>query len=274
MAVMRHPRWIKCRVGVPVTNLEAYEPVEVIDGGTDAAVPGLVLLCDHASNAVPSMVGDLGLPVEDMQRHIAWDIGARDVVLGLADRLGAPAILSRFSRLVIDPNRGPKDPTLVMRLYDGTPIPGNRSLTAEDIAARRHALHQPYHDQITSILNQMLGQGIAPLLISVHSFTPQLRGQPHRPWHAGVLWDQDFRLAGPMLDRFRAEGNLVVGDNEPYVGSLPGDTMWTHGTARRLPHALIEIRNDLIADAGGATAWVDRLTGLIQGAVADMEDKR
>jgi len=257
-----------------VTSFEAYDPVEVIDGRADAAVPGLVLLCDHASNAVPPMIGDLGLPAEDMQRHIAWDIGARDVVLDLAGRLGAPAVLSKFSRLVIDPNRGPKDPTLVMRLYDGTPIPANRSVDADGIAARRQALHQPYHDQVTSVLNQMLGQGVDPILISTHSFTPQLRGQPPRPWHAGVLWDQDFRLAGPMLDRFRAEGDLVVGDNEPYLGSLPGDTMWTHGTSRGLPHALIEIRNDLIADRDGVNAWAERLARLIPAAIADMEDKR
>jgi len=261
-----------------VTSFEAYDPVEVIDGRADAAVPGLVLLCDHASNAVPPMIGDLGLPAEDMRRHIAWDIGAREVVLDLAGRLGAPAVLSKFSRLVIDPNRGPKDPTLVMRLYDGTPIPANRSVDADGIAARRQTLHQPYHDQVTAVLDQMLEQGVEPILISTHSFTPQLRGQPPRPWHAGwhagVLWDQDFRLAGPMLDHFRGEGDLVVGDNEPYLGSLPGDTMWTHGTSRGLPHALIEIRNDLIADRDGVNAWAERLARLIPAAIADMKDKR
>ena len=232
-----------------------FDPVEEITTSGDPVVPGLVLLCDHASNAVPPMVGSLGLPDADMARHIAWDVGARDVVLDLAKRLGAPAVLSRFSRLVIDPNRGPKDPTLVMRLYDGTPIPGNRSVTAQDIATRRDTLHRPYHDRISGVLDEKLRQGVQPVIVSIHSFTPQLRGQAPRPWHAGVLWDQDFRLAGPMMDYLNAEGDLVVGDNEPYLGSLPGDTMWTHGTSRDLPHALIEIRNDLIADGTGVEAW-------------------
>lgn len=249
-----------------------FDPVEEIHAGARPLAPGLVLLCDHASNAVPPGIGPLGLPDEDMARHIAWDIGARDVVLGLAQRLGAPAVLSRFSRLVIDPNRGPKDPTLVMRLYDGTPIPGNRSLGAGDIAARQAGLHQPYHDRIRAVLDGLIGQGVPPMIVSTHSFTPQLRGQAPRPWHAGVLWDRDFRLAGPILDRLRNEGDLVVGDNEPYLGNLPGDTMWTHGTRRDVPHALIEIRNDLIADAAGVEAWVDRLARIIPAAITEMEN--
>lgn len=249
-----------------------FEPVEAIPAAETPAVPGVVLLCDHASNAVPPQFGPLGLPPEDMTRHIAWDIGARDVVLGLAERLGAPAVLSRFSRLVIDPNRGPNDPTLVMRLYDGTPIPGNRSVDADGIAARREALHQPYHDTVKAVLDQMVGQGTPPILVSIHSFTPQLRGQAPRPWHAGVLWDRDFRLAGPILALLSAEEGLVVGDNEPYLGSLPGDTMWTHGTSRGFAHALIEIRNDLVAEANGVGDWVERLARLIPKAVRNMEE--
>ncbi|MEM7058070.1 MAG: N-formylglutamate amidohydrolase [Pseudomonadota bacterium] len=253
-------------------DTQTYDPVEEISAGPEPVIPGLVLLCDHASNAIPPAIGTLGLPSEDMARHIAWDIGARDVVLALAAKLGAPAVLSRFSRLVIDPNRGPKDPTLVMRLYDGTPIPGNRAVDADDISARRANLHQPYHDRISAVIDGMIAAGTQPHLISVHSFTRQLRGKASRPWHAGVLWDQDFRLAGPLLDILRADGDLVVGDNEPYLGSLPGDTMWTHGTSRGLPHALIEIRNDLIADEFGASAWADRLAQLIPEAVWKMEN--
>ena len=250
-----------------------YHPVEEIAASPAPVVPGLILLCDHASNAVPPAIGSLGLPDADMERHIAWDLGARNVVSGLAHRLGAGAVLTRFSRLVIDPNRGPKDPTLMMRLYDGTPIPANRNADLNEVAARRAAYHEPYHARIRQILDGMMVSGMTPILISVHSFTPQLRGQSKRPWHSGVLWDRDYRLAGPLLRRLRNEQDLVVGDNEPYLGSLPGDTMWTHGTSRGLPHALIEIRNDLIDHIAGADAWAARLARLIQVAVTDMKEQ-
>lgn len=250
-----------------------FAPVEQVIAEPAPKVPGLVLICDHASNAVPPWIGDLGLPEDDMARHIAWDIGARDVVLHLARRLGAPAILSRFSRLVIDPNRGAKDPTQVMRLYDGTPIPGNRSLDAMAVHARRTELHDPYHDRIAQVVDGIKADGQVPVLVSVHSFTPQLRGQAPRPWHAGVLWDRDHRLPAPLLRRLRDTKDLIVGDNEPYHGALPGDTMSRHGTGRALPHALLEIRNDLIQDAERAEAWADLLVDLIPRAVEDMQDK-
>lgn len=248
-----------------------YQPVEVVEGHGNPDVPGLVLICDHASNAVPPSVGSLGLGEDDMARHIAWDIGARDVVLRMAEALGAPAVLSRFSRLVIDPNRGPQDPTMVMRLYDGSIIPGNRSLDAKGVSDRRDAFHRPYHDAISGVLDGLIARGVEPVLVSVHSFTPQLRGKARRPWHAGVLWDRDDRLVSPLLDRLRGDDDLVVGDNEPYHGALPGDTMWTHGTNRSLAHALIEIRNDLIADPSGADAWAERLSRMVPDAVGTLD---
>lgn len=238
----------------------------------EAGDPGLLLLCDHASNRVPARVagGDLGLPPEDMARHIAWDVGARGVTLGLAAALDCPAVLSTFSRLVIDPNRGEDDPTLVMKLYDGSIIPGNREVDGAEVAARLGAWHRPYHDAIRAAIGRAEARGARPVLISIHSFTPQFRGRPPRPWHVGVLWDADGRLALPLLARLREEPDLCVGDNEPYSGALVGDCLWTHGTQRGLAHALIEVRNDLIADAAGQAAWAARLAAILRDALDRM----
>lgn len=241
----------------------AYEEV----GGA----PGsrLLLLCDHATNRVPASVagGDLGLPPEEMARHIAYDIGARGVALELARIMAAPALLTRFSRLVIDPNRGEDDPTLVMRLYDGTLIPANRQVTAAEVERRLDAFHRPYHRAIDAAIERM-GE---PALVSIHSYTPQLKGRPLRPWQVGILWHRDGRLAGPLLERLRGQG-YCVGDNEPYSGELEGDTMSRHGTARGLAHVLIELRQDLIATPEAQALWAGRLAPIIAGAIGEMAD--
>lgn len=242
--------------------------------------PAVIILCDHASNRVPPQVagGDLGLAPADMARHIAYDVGARGLTLELARLMNAPAVLSTFSRLVIDPNRGEDDPTLVMRLYDGSVIPANRRVEDAEVIARLDAFHRPYHAAIRATITtaqaKMADAGTPtprPALISIHSYTPQLRGRPPRPWHAGVLWDRDARLARPMIDLLRAEPDLVVGDNEPYAGHLAGDTMWTHGTRRGLPHALLELRNDLIATEAQQKAWAARLAPIMAASLARMD---
>jgi len=236
-----------------------------------AGQPGerVLLLCDHASNAVPDLVaGGLGLPEAEMRRHIAYDIGARGVTLGLARRLGAEALLTRFSRLVIDPNRGEDDPTLVMRLYDGTVVPGNRHATPAEVEARLARLHRPYHQAVEAALERILAGGRTPAIVSMHSFTPRLKGRPPRPWQVGVLWHRDGRLARPLIARLRDEG-LTVGDNEPYSGELEGDTLSRHGTARALPHVLIEIRQDLIGSPEGEAAWAARLAPVIRDVIAE-----
>jgi predicted N-formylglutamate amidohydrolase len=227
----------------------------------------LVLVCDHASNNVPPEIGSLGLSEEDMRRHIAWDVGARGVTLGLARRLGAEAVLSTWSRLVIDPNRGEDDPTLVMKLYDGSLIPGNRQVGLAETQRRLDAYHRPYHRAVDAALDRVIAEGRAPALVAIHSFTPQFRGRPLRPWHVGLLWDRDDRLLRPLLARLRAEPDLCVGDNEPYNGHLYGDCMYTHGTLRGIPHILIEIRNDLIGTADGQEAWAERLAPMLREAV-------
>jgi predicted N-formylglutamate amidohydrolase len=234
--------------------------------------PSVLLLCDHASNTVPREVngGHLGLPPEDMARHIAYDVGARGVTLRLAERLGCPAVLSTFSRLVIDPNRGEDDPTLVMKLYDGSVIPANRFVNGPEVAERLADWHRPYHRAVGDRIDRAESMGVRPAIVSIHSFTRRFRGRPPRPWHVGVLWNRDDRLAAPLLGRLRAAPGLCVGDNEPYSGRLAGDCMDTHGTRRGLPHALIEIRNDLIADPAGQADWADRLAPILAGALDDL----
>lgn len=233
--------------------------------GAGRTGPWLVT-CDHASNRVPCAVagGDLGLPPGEMARHIAWDVGAGGVARALADALGAPAVLGRFSRLVIDPNRGEDDPTLLMRLYDGTIVPANRSADAAERERRLRLLHRPYH---AVLAREAARPGIA--LVAVHSFTPRLVGRPPRPWHVAVLSSGDRRLADPLIARLRAEGDLVVGDNEPYSGHLPGDAVDRHAIRHGRPNVLVELRNDLIGRAEEQAAWGARLAPLLVAARAD-----
>ena len=230
----------------------------------------VLLLCDHATNIVPESVsgGDLGLPAAEMGRHIAFDVGARGVTLELARLLDAPAVLTRFSRLVIDPNRGEDDPTLVMRLYDGTIIPANRHITPVDKAWRLDAFHRPYHAAVTAEIDRMEAAGRSTALVAIHSYTPRLKGRPPRPWHVGILWHHDGRIALPLMARLRQEPDLCIGDNEPYTGQLEGDTMSRHGTGRGLPHVLIELRHDLIETEADQRLWAARLAPILLEAIA------
>ncbi len=239
-------------------------PVEIIEGALDS---GVLILCDHASNAVPPDLADLGLPAEQFERHIAYDIGAAAVTRSLARRLQAPAILTRFSRLIIDPNRGRDDPTLVMRLSDGAVVPGNAEVDDAEVAERIARFYDPYDAAITAAIEKAMKAGHPPVVVTVHSFTPIWRGWP-RPWHVGILWDADDRFARPLLDGLSAEAGLVVGDNEPYDGALAGDTVDRHATARGLANALIEIRQDLIASDEGAEEWAERFARLLKPLAA------
>lgn len=226
-----------------------------------------MVACDHATNRVPPEVcgGNLGLSAAEMQRHIAYDIGAAGVTRRLADLLDAPAILSRFSRLVIDPNRGEEDPTLMMRVYDGTIIPGNRHADAAEIARRLNAYYRPYHAKY----KDLAARQDDTIIVAVHSFTPKLNSRSPRPWHIGILYaDWDTRLSAPLLERLHREGDLFVGANEPYAGHLPGDAVDRHALQPGRPNALIEIRQDLIADEAGQLRWAERLAPILQDALA------
>ena len=234
--------------------------------------PGRWLVtCDHASNRVPDWVsgGDLGIAAEDMARHIAWDVGAAGLARALAERLDSPAILSGFSRLVIDPNRGEFDPTLVMRLYDGTIIPANRRLTADDIEERLARLYRPYHAAYACLADRRPDT----VILAVHSFTPCLKGRSPRPWHVGVLHSPvDGRLSRALIARLQAEADICTGDNEPYSGHLPGDAIDRHALAHGRQNTLIELRNDLIATPEDQARWADRLAPLLTQALEDIAD--
>lgn len=227
--------------------------------------PGRWLItCDHATNTVPPDVGggSLGLAREDMERHIAYDVGAWGVSQHLGVLLNGPVIAANFSRLVIDPNRGEDDPTLLMKLYDGSVIPANRHADADERERRLNAYYRPYHRELARLaaLPHMV-------IVAIHSFTRQLRGHEPRPWHIGILHTADERLSRPLLELLHAERDLVVGDNEPYSGHLPGDSIDRHATATGRPNVLIEIRNDLIADHAGQREWAERLAPLLERAL-------
>ena len=232
-----------------------------------AASARLLFLCDHASNAVPEELTGLGLPDQEFSRHIAYDIGAADLTRALAQAFAAPAIIARWSRLVVDLNRGADDPTVVTRLSDGRIVPGNKALDRATIKDRIVRYHAPYHAAIAQRVAEARVAGIVPALVSIHSFTPNWRGRA-RPWHVGILWDRDGRLAKALMDRLAREGDIVVGDNEPYSGALENDTLYRHGTMNGLPHVLIEVRQDLIADEIGIRRWAPRLEAALRDAVA------
>ena len=244
----------------------AWTPVHIFDENRGAR---WLILCDHASNRVPPSIngGTLGISDEDMGRHIAFDIGAAGVALRLAERLDAPAVMSDFSRLVIDPNRGEDDPTLIRRLYDETIIPGNRSIDEAARAFRLETCYRPYHMAV----ERMAARRPDTVIVSIHSFTPQLRHHEPRPWHTGLLYSQDARLSLPLLALLRDEGDLVVGDNEPYSGHLPGDTIDRHATRKGRQNVLVEIRSDLIENDEGQVGWADRLAHLLPPALAQAE---
>lgn len=245
-----------------------YAPFQI--EGSDRPGRWLVL-CDHAANTVPPQVGGgtLGLSEMEMARHIAWDPGASGVAAALAEVLDCPYVSSNFSRLVIDPNRGRDDPTLLRQIYDGTIIPGNRHADAAERARRVALCYQPYCDAI-----ERMAARPGTVLLSIHSFTHALVGGPPRPWEIGVLYAaQDARLALPFIERLRAHphNNAPVGENQPYKGHLPGDTLDRHGLQKGRPHLLIELRQDTIVTPTQQRGWATRLAPLIEAAARDAQ---
>jgi predicted N-formylglutamate amidohydrolase len=248
-----------------MTRSAVFAPFEIIEGDRSR---GIVLLGDHAKRALPDEYGDLGLPPAEFQRHIAYDIGVEQVTRKLAALLGVPAVLANFSRLLIDPNRGEDDPTLIRQLYDGTVVPANYPMAPEERERRLDHYYRPYHDAVGAMVASVAREsGKAPFLFSVHSFTPVMQGHV-RPWHVGLLWDSDDRAVRPLIDLLAEDETLVVGDNEPYDGALRGDTMFRHAIVNGYAHALIEIRQDLIADDANADDWASRLAPIVDAVNA------
>jgi predicted N-formylglutamate amidohydrolase len=243
-----------------MTRAAVFPPFEIVEGARER---GLVLVADHARNSLPEEYGDLGLPAAEFQRHIAYDIGVEGVTRRLAARTGAPAIMASYSRLLIDPNRGEDDPTLIRQLYDGTVVPANYPLAPAERERRLENFYRPYHDAVGAMIASVhAATGGSPLIVSVHSFTPVMQGHV-RPWHVGVLWDLDDRAPRPLIDILAEDKTLTVGDNEPYDGALRGDTMYKHAIVNGFAHALTEIRQDLIAEESGQEEWAARLAPII-----------
>lgn len=243
-----------------MTRTALFAPFDIVDGDRSR---GLVLVADHACRALPEEYGDLGLPAGEFDRHIAYDIGVEAVTRELAALTGAPAVLATFSRLLIDPNRGEDDPTLIRQLYDGTVVPGNYPMSAEERERRLDLFYRPYHDAVAAMVASVAeASRQAPFILSVHSFTPVMQGRA-RPWHVGILWDMDDRAVRPLIEALAADPLLTVGDNEPYDGALRGDTMFRHAIANGFAHALVEIRQDLVADDASARDWARRLAPIV-----------
>jgi len=236
-----------------------HEAFEVL--GTDRPGPWLVT-CDHATNRVPDWLGGtLGIAPEDMARHIAYDVGARGLALALGAALDSPVLCSDFSRLVIDPNRGEDDPTLVMKLYDGTIIPANRHVGPDEVEERLQRLYRPYHAAYASLAGERA-------ILAIHSFTPCLKGRAPRPWHIGVLHShEDERLSRAVIAGLQAVPDWCVGDNEPYSGHLPGDAIDRHALQKGRHNTLIELRNDLIATEAEQVDWAARLAPVLSAAL-------
>jgi predicted N-formylglutamate amidohydrolase len=249
--------------------LSAFDPpaVEIVN---PAATSALLLTGDHAGNAVPKAFGDLGLPRGELERHIGWDIGVAAVTRLLAARLDATAVLARYTRLLLDPNRALGDPASIPVISDGTPIAPNQDLSDEDRYARADALYWPYHRAIGTHIARLRWAGKIPALFAIHSFTPALSvaGQ-ERPWHVGVLYGRDERMSRLLLAAFKARSEFVVGANEPYSGVTHGFGLKVHGIAHGLPHAELEIRQDLISDAEGQARWADILAEILPPILAD-----
>lgn len=231
--------------------------------------PELLLLADHAGNRVPEELADLGLPAEELARHIAFDIGIAPLARRLAALLDAPALLNHCSRLVIDPNRRPGEPSSIPEVSDGTLVPGNRRLDPTERVRRVRLYLLPWHRAIARRIARCRRAGILPTILSLHSFTPRLGGVD-RPWQVGVLWRDDDRLAAPLLEALRARGDLVVGDNEPYSGKDAfGYTVEFHAQRTRLPHLMLELRQDAIAEPARAEAWAELLAGHLRPLLAE-----
>jgi predicted N-formylglutamate amidohydrolase len=252
--------------------LSAADPAPVTVYNAAGASPFL-LLADHAGNLMPRSLGRLGLSEAEGRRHIAWDIGIAELGPLLADALDATLIRQNYSRLVIDCNRAPGVPTSIVALSEHTEIPGNQGLGPAEAAVRVREIFEPYHGRIVAELDRREAAGRPTVLLAMHSFTPVFKGVA-RPWHVGVLYNRDPAFGRIMGELLRAEGDLVVGDNEPYAISDETDyTIPVHGEKRGLPHVEFEIRQDLIAEQDGQLAWAERLARLLPQAYGRLQHR-
>ncbi|HEX3847291.1 MAG TPA: N-formylglutamate amidohydrolase [Steroidobacteraceae bacterium] len=247
------------------TLLEADEPAPFLRSRWEGRSP-FVIVADHAGRRIPRRLANLGLAVADLERHIAWDIGARAIAEHVSRRLDAPLISQVYSRLVIDCNRDPKVPTSIPALSEATPVPGNQDLGEDGRLARRREIFAPYHECIAALLDERAAAAKPVILVAQHTMTDVYHGV-RRPMHAAVLYNRDRRFAGLVLDMLRRDKALQIADNEPYFVSDATDyTIPHHGERRGLPHVEIEVRQDLVRDAAGQAEWAERLADALEQA--------
>lgn len=252
------------------TPSERRDPVRVTNR---SGASRYVIVCEHASNWLPASLGTLGLSPADMERHIAWDPGALPVAAGLAEILDATLVESRVSRLAIDCNRPLDAPDLIAQVSETTRVPGNEGLDAAAREARIALAYRPFHEALADVVESRVAAGRATWIVTIHSFTPVYKGVS-RPWHIGIIHDEDERLSAPLLAGLYGVPGITVGANQPYS---PADrvyfTLERHARPRGLPCAMIEIRNDVIADESGQRKWAERLGGILTRQVPDMADR-
>ena len=249
----------------PVALLGADEPPAYqehrIQGQSD-----FIIVVDHAGARIPRRLANLGLPDPELERHIAWDIGALGVARRVAESIDAPLVAQNYSRLVIDCNRDPKVLSSIPRISELREIPGNLDLSAADIAARRAEIFDPYHRRIRDLIDARLAAGRRVILVAQHTMTNVYKGE-RREMHAAVLYNRHRRFAGLVFDMLRREPHLIVADNEPYFLSDETDyTIPHHAESRSLPHVEIEIRQDLVTDEAGQTEWAERIARALEDA--------
>lgn len=245
--------------------LAVGEPPPVIESGREGR-SNFVIVVDHAGTLIPRRLGGLGLPRAQLQRHIAWDIGALAVAKQVAAALDAPLVAQNYSRLVIDCNRDPGVPSSIPTVGDSVEIPGNMGLSDDEVLARRVEIFDSYHSHIRALLDERLTARRPTILVSQHTMTDILAGE-RREMHAEVLYNRDRRFAGLVLDMLRRDPDLVIADNEPY--RISDDTDYTiprHAEARGLPHVEIEIRQDLVTDPAGQARWAQSITAALRDA--------
>lgn len=232
----------------------------------------IIIVCDHASNAMPKSVKNLGLDAKTRKMHIAWDPGTADIGKYLARVLKAPLQLANYSRLVVDLNRGESHEDCMRDMSDHVFIPGNSGMSVAEKKARLDALYWPYHGEITRQLDGVLKRGQVPLLVSIHSFTPEMDGK-HRPWHIGVMWNQQDKLAKQLVKNLKRDNPaLVIGENKPYSlkGAAGGkNTIARHAEGRGLPYIIVEFRQDLVSGKRDAEQWAELFLRSLQPLLDD-----
>lgn len=247
------------------------EPSSVVVERRESASPYL-FVCDHAGNRIPRRLGKLGLADEELVRHIAWDVGARGLTEEFARRFGATLVRQVYSRLVIDCNRQPEADSSIVKVSEHTIVPGNHDLSEAEIKARRNEIFHPYHDAISAIIDKRVAQQQPTILLAMHSFTPVYKGEP-RPWHIGLQYNRDPRLAHLFRDLLAEDETLCIGDNNPYrVDDAVDYTIPVHGERRHIPHVLFELRHDMIEAEQDQYRWAHRLAHSLERALARSPD--